>query len=701
VQEDFPDQVLRGMLESGDLAPPAGFRGVDGARLARRLRRLRIGWGRERYLPAVEAALAQLEAQGPRIGREEEPEDAERRHQRDLKELEALRALLRPLLAAAPEVPSRNDVSPAPVAPGDLARGLARFLEMVPPGGSVDQTSLERLGRILDRAQATLTRPTSFAAALTILREHLAIRVPAPRAEGRAPWGSAGGHVHLSDIEHGGYCGRRVTFLVGLDAGRFPGGGGQDPILLDAERSAVAPRDLPGSGDRLEERRFRIAALLSRLRGRVTLSWSAWEPSEGRSIGPSAVVLQAYRLLAGNPDATFRDLDAHVGDPLSRIPRGAARLDEEDVWLGALARGGRLLAGESAVRAAFPSLDAGLGARSARLGDPCVHHGIVPAGESLDPRLEPRPVLSSTRLEALGQCALRYFYAYVLGAPPPDDPEFDPERWLDALRRGSLLHTVYERLLAEARARSIAWDDPRLDELALELLEGAAAAARAEVPPPSEAVLQREMAELRLEVGSFVGMVRGEKPDWVHTELRFGFAESSLLPVDLRLPSGGRILLRGAVDRVDRLPGGSLKVVDYKTGWPKRFFSGGTYDGGRRLQAVLYSAAVEGLLGARVERMEYHFPTRKGENKRKHFGRSELEGGLRLVETLLGVVASGRFLPTDQQSDCAFCDFRHVCRVKSVKPGEARSQLAQWGKEHLHEDEYDLIRAVRTFEGGR
>jgi len=51
---------------------------------------------------------------------------------------------------------------------------------------------------------ATLNRPTAFSAALATLAEHLAIRVPAPRAEGRAPWGSHGGHLHLADVEHGG-----------------------------------------------------------------------------------------------------------------------------------------------------------------------------------------------------------------------------------------------------------------------------------------------------------------------------------------------------------------------------------------------------------------------------------------------------------------------------------------------------------------
>jgi hypothetical protein len=195
-------------------------------------------------------------------------------------------------------------------------------------------------------------------------------------------------------------------------------------------------------------------------------------------------------------------------------------------------------------------------------------------------------------------------------------------------------------------------------------------------------------------------MLRQDRPNWVETELRFGFAGNGHAAVELELPGGARVLLRGAIDRVDGLPGGGLKVIDYKTGSFRRFMGGGLYNGGRRLQAVLYSAAAERLMGARVERMEYHFPTRKGENERRRFPRSELAGGLTLVERLLDVASSGRFLPTDHAGDCAWCDYKHLCRVRVGRAGDADSALARWGSDHLEDSEYDLVRAVRRFEEG-
>jgi ATP-dependent helicase/nuclease subunit B len=561
----------------------------------------------------------------------------------------------------------------------------------------VDATALERLGGILDRIEATLTRPTLFASAVTVLAEHLAIRIPAPRAEGRAPWGSAGGHLHLSDVEHGGWSGRPEVFVVGLDAGRFPGQGSQDPVLLDRERNVLAARDLPDSGARLEERRFRMGALLARLRGRVTMSYAAWEPSEGRLVAPSSLLLDAFRAGAGGAGAGYEQLERHLGDPISRIPRSSARLDREDVWLAALSHDGHLLAGEDVVRAAFPALDRGLAAQAARAGEPSAFHGLVPPRPELDPRDRQELALSASRLEALGACGLRYFYASVLRIRPPDDPELDPERWLDPLRRGSLLHAVYDRLIDEARDAAVDFGDAALDELGTRIVREEAEAMRREVPPPSEVVWRREMDDLEAEVRSFVGMLRDDRPAVEHTELEFGVPGAEHEAVALTLPSGRRVWLRGSIDRVDGLPSGGLRVVDYKTGSNRPYSRAITFRGGRRLQHALYSSVAEALLGRQVEFAEYHFPTRKGENERSPFHRLELTRGLELLDRLLDLAAAGRFLPTEDPNDCFICDFKSVCRTFRDRWGNLQSPPAEWGKEHYEHEAYDLLKIVRSW----
>src|SRR5690606_11811187 len=133
--------VLRQMLESGDLGPPAAFaEKVSGAALARRLRRLRIGWGRERYVAALDQAIS-LAAEPFVPGADQDPDEAELARERERLELAALRALLVELVEAIPR-PAAASASPylplqtgeMRVAPAGIAAGVLSFLQRVPAG---------------------------------------------------------------------------------------------------------------------------------------------------------------------------------------------------------------------------------------------------------------------------------------------------------------------------------------------------------------------------------------------------------------------------------------------------------------------------------------------------------------------------------------------------------------------------------------
>ena len=105
------------------------------------------------------------------------------------------------------------------------------------------------------------------------------------------------------------------------------------------------------------------------------------------------------------------------------------------------------------MRAAFPGLARGIDAAAARRGPtPTAHHGRVRPRPWLDPRSEPGALVSATALETLGTCPLRYLFRYGLRVRPPDDPTYEPDRWLDPRERGTLLHRVFERALREARS---------------------------------------------------------------------------------------------------------------------------------------------------------------------------------------------------------------------------------------------------------
>jgi ATP-dependent helicase/nuclease subunit B len=699
LREGFPADGLRILLARGDLRAPRPWNEISPGRLARTLRGLRIGWGRGRYMPALDRAVLRARA------RVEEAQDQEARVRLD-RELQAtlgLRALVHGLLDSLPERSPGTGSAETPIAPSRLAIGLRRLLDLLQVEGEVDETARDRLRRILDRVEAHLQRPAPLGVALATLEDHLAIRVPAPRAEGRAPWVSDAGSLHLSDLEHGGLSGRPLTFIVGLDSGRFPGAPLQDPLLLDRERRTLSA-DLPTVSDRIEESGFAFAALLARLRGRVSLSYSVWDAASARNLMPSPVLLRAFRWSRGDPGAGFEALRESLGQPVSRIPRQGGAVDAEDIWLGSLASDQGFYAGAGSVRRAFPWLDRGRTARDAwNPGEPPSHFtGLVDGRSEAVQRTLDSP-FSPTRLEALGSCPLRFFLGSVLRLRAPEDPEYLPDRWLDPRDRGSLLHRVYELLVQAARDEALAPDSPEMASRADEILTRAVSEFTGRVPPPSMAVRDREAEDLRTDVECFLvhlASTAAQEPDRQWTALEAGFGsddEEVLLDVGELA-----IKLRGRPDRVDRVGSGELVVVDYKTGRAGSLWTTatGTWREGRRLQHLIYSRGAAHVLGASVQRVEYHFPTRKGEGRVIGFRSEELQEGVDLLATLLDGARSGAFVPTDDAGDCRYCDFGPICRVRPGRYDDPRSPAADFGKAAMEAEfpEMAWLARVRAWE---
>ena len=704
IEGGFQASPVRRLLEAGDLRPGRTRLYHAPADLARRFRGLRIGWGRKRYRSQIRAALSGLEQLVPT--KWEQPETFERRRAKEEGELRALRSILFPTLKATPAIPDRAGEGGAPVSPAEIARGLRAFLRRVPPGDGADRSARERINNVLERVEATLRRRTDFRAAVTVLRRHLEIRIRAPRPDADvddpgAPWSSEGGHLHLSDMEHGGYTGRPAVFIVGADAEHLPGSGVQDPVLLDSDRRVLG-EGLPTSSELLRERIFRFAAFFARLGGaRVTLSYRAWDATEARTIGPSPVLLAALRLQRRDSQLTFRDLYQTLGRVVCRLPRSdRPSLDSDDIWMAALGAGDVMRRGVDGVRTAFPRLDAGLSLLLERSeGVPGPAHGVIEARpQELDPRKNKSLVVSASRLEDLGACPLRYLHRSVLRMYPPDDPELDPDRWLNPRRRGGLLHQVFEASLREARKQKLKMEEPAFEALAVKTLGECVDRLRAEVPVPGEGALRRELVALEEDVRSFVRMVRQHGAPWVALELDFGIGDDE--PVVLELEQG-QLRFRGAIDRVDENLQG-VHVVDYKTGvaWGLDADSG-TFDGGRRLQHALYAHAAEQRLGVSVVSGEYHYPTRRGENQAFVFDRLRLAGIAPLLDLMLDTVASGNFVPTERADDCRFCDYADVCRARPARFGKVVSPLAEWSEQHLNLGlwpAFTQLKRVRTFE---
>jgi len=593
-------------------------------------------------------------------------------------------------------VPERGTATDVRTTASRLARGALAWLHTVPADEPGEERTKARLTQRLQQLADIPDVETSFAAALATLRQALDdLRAWTGCSPEHQPWSSAGSHVHLTDLAHAGMTGRPRCFLLGMDGDRVAVARTQDPLLPDALRRRLAPGRLALAEDRRLEREELLARVLAGTGGRVTLSWALAADLSGRRAGPAAVVLDAMRQSTADPALSYEQLRALAGPPACAVPdEGRTALDARDAWLDALADGPLLLDGTGAVREAWP-----------QLADGGPRPGAVLAGGEVTLTGDGALTVSATSLELLSKCPLAWFYRYLLRVEPPADPEYDPDRWLDARQRGLLLHELFEAAGQRFQDRQKSLDAATVRAEMLDLAESALARWRAEVPVPSEAVFESEQEELRQCALAFLELERHAAAErhaatWLHFEQDLAGPRAAY-----SLPDGRQIRLAGRVDRVDRLPDGRLRVVDYKTGRPDRFrppARAAPLDGGRLLQPALYAAAIGAIHGAAATGFEYRFPTPAGRGERVPHDAGMLHQAAPVIEGLLEHLALGRYVPTTEERDCGYCDYQEVCRVRLGSHGRVESspRAERASADQQNDPAYAAMRHRRVREDG-
>lgn len=117
----------------------------------------------------------------------------------------------------------------------------------------------------------------------------------------------------------------------------------------------------------------------------------------------------------------------------------------------------------------------------------------------------------------------------------------------------------------------------------------------------------------------------------------------------------GPHLLRGRVDRVDRLPDGSYELIDYKTGKAKT-----EGDLQRDVQLSLYQMGARDSWQLETSAQSYYYVL---ENEKVPVAHSEQE--LERVRSTVAEVGEGilaqEFEPKPSPEICPFCDYRIIC----------------------------------------
>jgi ATP-dependent helicase/nuclease subunit B len=685
IEADYPARPVREALEQGEL--PVSDGAIAPADVARALREAQVGWGRARWI----AAAAHLRAGGsppPRRGRDGDADEAPDpgAAARHAAIASATATLMEQLVAC---MPGADD--DAPITTGTLAAHARAWLALVAPALDApgERHALERLARQLDAlASDDARRAGPRAAAVAEVRLALAGLRAFPSVDGeRAGRVSAPGSVHLTQASQAGASGRAHVCLLGFDADRLQLASGGDPLLDDGLRARLGGA-VPTLRERAERRERALHMALRGLTGPTWLSYATLADGAGREASPAPLVLEAARHALQRPALTYAELRTALGEPAgaARGPRGEAvtPLDARDRWLAAIAGSARPLDARAVVDAAFPPLARGVALHAQATADVVgAWHGLVPAAAMRTGPFAPdAPWISASGLEMLGRCPLAWFYRYALGLRAPEEAEPDPSVWLDAAQFGTLLHTVLERFVRDWHGRQGALDGAEAEAALAAIADEAVAALRASVPAPNAAVVAATRERLGGQLRRFLAQERDDRLGrWHAVEFHFpppGATATFTASDGTVLPIGG------FVDRVDRLPDGAWRVVDYKSGSGARFRPGSKeppLKGGRLMQPAWYAAGIAQALGGPVASVEYRFPREAAPRDRVRVDDATLAAAPALVTSLLTHLRTGDFVPTDEAGDCTWCDFRTICQVR-IDGFTTESPRAAWGDAH-------------------
>lgn len=675
IREDCCQSVLVKLIREGLVKLPSG-EGLPGyGRLSAVLSGLPIGQGRDRFTTKIDGEIERLAREHSEMHTAQDEDELRQASleagiKRRLDALRILRDVTSDLLTVAPgiDAPAQEVITCA-----------QRFLERhARTANKLDAFALEKLLQEIREIGQWLERDDR----LTTLDVWSWLRdVPRRcRVMGSGPRPAC---LHVDGIYSGGHSGRPYTFVIGLDDGRLPGAGLQDPVLLDAERERLSA-DLPLASQQVERSFVEFVRLLARLRGTVTLSYCTRGLHEDRELFPSSALLAAYRLVFGDPHADQAALLGSAQPTSGFAPSdGKSALCPQEWWLWRLCGQTPIDRERELVEAKFPWLSDGARACSSRQSEQLTEFdGFVPeAGRDLDPAAATDQVVSASRLETAGRCPLAFYFQYGLGINPPEEYETDPDRWLNALDFGAMMHRVFEQFMAALIKRGeLPNVEAHQDELTA-VLDTQLAAHRDEIPPPSPVAYRRREKEARETAQTFLVeearwcAEEGSRPQYL--EVALGLAadgEGTTLdaadPIAVMLPEGESIRTRGRIDRIDQIGSGSIRtyaIWDYKTGSTRGYEPNDPFNKGRHLQPYLYATIVAHRLEqldpgqSAVKSFGFFFPGRRGAGRRISWSREQLEPGSVLLSQLCEAIRKGAFLATNNSDDCKYCEYQAIC----------------------------------------
>lgn len=124
----------------------------------------------------------------------------------------------------------------------------------------------------------------------------------------------------------------------------------------------------------------------------------------------------------------------------------------------------------------------------------------------------------------------------------------------------------------------------------------------------------------------------------------------------------GERSLKGAVDRIDELPGGGYAIYDYKTGEGK---TGDDLETGDKEQLWIYQMAMEER-GLPIKKLAYIY-VRTGQQAEVELVQGEKRDAFRKdIEGRMEQILLSHFMPSPSPFICRYCDFRQICEHRKL-----------------------------------
>ena len=115
--------------------------------------------------------------------------------------------------------------------------------------------------------------------------------------------------------------------------------------------------------------------------------------------------------------------------------------------------------------------------------------------------------------------------------------------------------------------------------------------------------------------------------------------------------------LRGAIDRVDQMPDGSVEIIDYKTGTPKEEEKLAAED---KEQLILYQIAATESLGLKPKLLSFYYL--ENNSNISFLGNAEEINKLKdKIIRIIEQIKASKFPARPSPYTCKFCDFKNIC----------------------------------------